>query len=265
MFWAGRDSLAEIRSLGVNCGQLGIGGAVTLTREFLEQWRETSRNFRLVTAVCAFTGESYADLSAVKSTVGFTPVSTRAGREARTCRISDFAASLGIPGIACHIGHFPDDRTDPDYLGVRDVVRRICDHAAVHGQTFALETGPEPAGSVLRFLEDAGRGNLKINFDPANMIMYGSGDPVAAFEQLAPRVVSIHAKDGDPPPRAFPGRLGEERPLGEGSVGIARFIEAVKRSGYDGAICVEREIEDRPRRMADLGSAVRLLRRLTAG
>jgi sugar phosphate isomerase/epimerase len=264
MFWAGRDRLAEIRSLGVSCGQLGIGGEALLTPEFLEEWREASRSFRLVTAVCAFTGESY-DLSAVKSTVGFTPVSTRAEREARACQISDFAAALGIPGIACHIGHFPDDRTDPDYLGVRDAARRICDHAAAHGQTFALETGLEPAESVLRFLEDAGRGNLKINFDPANMILYGSGDPVAAFEKLAPHVVSIHAKDGDPPPRAFPGRLGEERPLGEGSVGIARFIEGVWRSGYDGVICVEREIEDQRQRIADLGSAVGLLRRLVGG
>ena len=59
-----------------------------------------------------------------------------------------------------------DDRTDSDYLAVRDVVRRICDRAAANGQTFALETGQESAEVLLRFLEDTGRGNLRINFDP---------------------------------------------------------------------------------------------------
>jgi L-ribulose-5-phosphate 3-epimerase len=202
-------------------------------------------------------------MRAVEETVGFIPAPTRAERERRTLEASDFAASLGVTGIACHIGCLPDDRTDPDYIAVRDAVRRICDHAASHGQTFALETGQEPAQELLRFLEDTGRGNLKINFDPANMILYGTGDPIEAFELLAPQVVSIHAKDGDWPPRTFPGLLGTERPLGEGSVGIERFIEAVKRSGYSGTIHVEREIEDQRQRLEDIGKAVRLLKHLT--
>ena len=141
------------------------------------------------------------------------------------------------------------------------MVRRICDHAASHGQTFALETGQESAEVLLRFLEDTGRGNLKINFDPANMILYGSGDPIAAFEALAPYVVSVHAKDGDPPP-AFPGKLGTERPLGEGSVGIPHFIAALKRAGYTGTVNVEREKSDQRRRMEDIRNAVRMLHNL---
>jgi len=261
MFWAGRDDLAEIRRM-VDCGQLGIGGDIPLTLAFAQDWKAAleAANFRLATVVCAFQGESYADIPTVQSTVGFIPHSTRAERERRTCAVSDFAAELGAPGIACHIGFVPDDRTDPDYHAVRDIVRRICDHAASHGQTFALETGQEPAEVLLRFLEDTGRGNLKINFDPANMILYGSGDPIAAFEALAPHVVSVHAKDGDPPPDAFPDKLGTERPLGEGSVGIARFIDALKRAGYGGTINVEREIEDQRQRMEDIRRAVEMLR-----
>jgi sugar phosphate isomerase/epimerase len=261
MFWAGRDDLAEIRSM-VDCGQLGIGGEIELTAAFAGQWKRSLADFRLATVVCAYRGESYADIPTVRATVGFIPHSTRAERERRTTEISDFAAAIGAPGIACHIGVVPDDRTDADYIAVRDMVRRICDHAASNRQTFALETGQESAAVLLRFLEDAGRGNLKINFDPANMILYGSGDPVAAFEALTPHVVSVHAKDGDPPPAAFPDKLGTERPLGEGSVGIPAFVAALKRAGYTGTVHVEREIEDQSRRIQDIRVAVRLLHNL---
>jgi L-ribulose-5-phosphate 3-epimerase len=261
MFWAGRDDLAEIRSM-VDCGQLGIGGEIELTRHFAAEWQASLEKFRLATVVCAYRGESYTDVPTVQASVGFIPHSTRAERERRTLEVSDFAAQIGAPGIGCHIGVVPDDRTDPDYIAVRDMVRRICDHASSHGQTFALETGQESAQVLLRFLEDTGRGNLKINFDPANMVLYGSGDPIAAFEALSTHVVSIHAKDGDPPPAAFPGKLGKECPLGEGSVGIPNFIAAVKRSGYIGTVNVEREIADQRRRVEDIRSGVRLLHNL---
>ena len=212
IFWAGRDDFSEILSLGVRSGQLGIGGAIDLTPEFAAHWKTAlaHANFSIATVVCAYQGESYADIATVERTVGFIPPATRSAREQRTLAASDFAASLGAPGIACHIGFIPPDRTSPGYTAVIDVTRRICDHAASHGQTFALETGQEPAASLLRFLDDAARDNLKINFDPANLILYGTGDPIQAFELLAPHVVSVHAKDGDWP--AAPGQLGAERP-----------------------------------------------------
>src|SRR5215475_6434632 len=207
MFWAGRDDLKEIRSLGVSCGQLGIRGGIDLTPAFAEQWKSSlaREKFRLATVVCAYEGEDYADVPTVQRTVGFIPSATRALRERRTCDVSDFGASLGVKSVGCHIGFVPDDRSDSDYIAVRDVVRRICDHAAANGQTFALETGQEPADVLFRFLDDTGRGNLKINFDPANMILYGTGDPIQALEMLAPHVVSVHAKDGDWPNPVIPG------------------------------------------------------------
>ncbi len=261
MFWAGRDDLDEIRSLGVNCGQLGIGGDIALGPDFHASWKQRLGDFHLATVVCAYEGEDYADIPTVRRTVGFMPQSTRSARERRTFEVSDFAAALGVKSIACHVGWIPDDRSDEDYIAVRDVVRRICDHAAAHGQTFALETGQEPADVLLRFINDTGRGNLKINFDPANMILYGTGDPIEAFERLAAYVVSVHAKDGDWPSSA-PGALGTERPLGQGSVGIGRFVKTMKRCGYDGTVNVEREIADQRRRLEDIRNAVALLKTL---
>jgi sugar phosphate isomerase/epimerase len=264
MFWAGRDDLAAVRALGVRSGQLGVGGDIALTSVAAVEWREAIANarFSIATVVCAYTGEDYADIPTVQRTVGFIPPATREAREKRTIEASDFAAAIGVKSIACHIGFVPEDHSDPDYVAVRAMVRRICDRAEEHGQTFALETGQEPADTLLDFIGDAGCPNLKINFDPANMILYGSGDPIEAFEKLAPHVVSVHAKDGDWPPSDEPGALGTERPLGQGAVGIPRFVDALKRAGFEGSVNVEREIEDHAQRLADIGMAVRLLKDL---
>lgn len=115
---------------------------------------------------------------------------------------------------------------------------------------------------LLRFMDDTGRGNLKINFDPANMVLYGTGDPIEAFELLAPHVVSVHAKDADWPPKAVPEALGTERRLGEGAVGMQRFVDALKRRVFRGTVNVEREIENQQQRMVDIRDGVNLLKRL---
>jgi len=181
-------------------------------------------------------------------------------REQRTCAVSDFGARLGVRSMATHIGFVPENSADPDYAAVRDLVRRVCDHAARNGQTFALETGQERAEVLLRFIGDVGRGNLKINFDPANMILYGTGDPIEALRLLAPLVVSVHCKDGDWPPKEVRGALGTERPLGQGSVGIDRFIQTLVEVGYRGQLNIEREGTDHASWLHDVGEAVKLLR-----
>src|ERR1051326_1385263 len=147
MFWAERDTVAEIRSLGVRSGQLAIPGTMVLNKAVAETWKaELEREqFTVVTVFATYEGEDYADIPTVKHTVGFIPQSTRAAREKRTYEVSDFAAWLGVGSIACHVGFVPEDHSDPDYVPVRDLVARVCDHAAKHNQTFALETGQERA------------------------------------------------------------------------------------------------------------------------
>ena len=264
MFWAGRDDL-EIMSLGVRCGQLAVPGNISLTEAAAGEWKAAlgREGFTLITVFAVYDGEDYADIPTVQRTVGFIPAATREARERRTCAVSDFAAALGVGSIACHIGFVPEDPADPDYVAVRAVVRRVCDHAARNGQTFALETGQERAEVLLAFLRDVDRPNLRINFDPANMILYGSGDPIEALRTLAPYVVSVHAKDGDWPPAGVPGALGKERPLGKGSVGMERLIATLREIGFGGPLNVEREVEDPEERLRDMRAGVELLRTLT--
>jgi L-ribulose-5-phosphate 3-epimerase len=261
IFWADRDDLAAVISFGVRCGQLGVPGGMELNDAVAAQWRAALEDagFTVVTVVAAYRGEDYADIPTVQRTVGFIPPEFREERERRTYAVSDFAATLGVNGIACHIGFVPDDHRDPDYIAVRQMVRRICDHASRHGQTFALETGQEPAHVLLSFLKDVDRPNLGINFDPANMILYGTGDPVEALDVLGPHVLSVHCKDGDWPAKDAPGSLGTERPLGRGSVGIPRFLDKLKAIGFRGPLNIEREAENQEERYRDIRAAVKLL------
>ncbi|HEY7306779.1 MAG TPA: sugar phosphate isomerase/epimerase family protein [Bryobacteraceae bacterium] len=267
MFWAGpdaRQTLRNVKEFGVRAGQLGFPGDLTLNGA-AEQWDQalTSEQFTPVTAVCSYVGEDYADVPTVQRTVGLVPPNTRADRIKRTKAVSDVARKLAIDSVACHIGFVPEEPDHPEYAGIRDVAREICDHCGENGQFFTLETGQEPAKVLLRFMEDVNRPNLRINFDPANMILYGTGDPIEALEVLGSQVISVHCKDGDWPPVDKPQALGTERPLGEGSVGIPRFVAKLKEIGYRGILSIEREEPDLAKRAADVRKAIALLRRVT--
>ena len=266
MFWGAADAaatVAEQKAFGVRCGQIGIAGDMNL-KGTAAGWKKAldDEGFTVVTAFAAYKGEDYADIPTVQRTVGFIPPATRAEREARTLEVSDFAAELGIPGIATHVGFVPESNRDEHYIIVRDMVRRVCDHAAKHKQTFALETGQEGADTLLDFFLEVNRENLRINFDPANMILYGTGDPIAAVDVLRAHVVTVHCKDGDWPPKGVPGALGMEKPLGQGAVGMERFLAKLKQIHYKGPLCIEREVQDKEERARDIRMGVELLKKL---
>lgn len=268
MFWAGRPALEtvrEVKGLGVICGQLGVAGNTPLDLSTAASWKAAleQEEFTLVTVFAAYNGEDYADAPTVQRTVGFIPPATRAERLKRTFDLSDWAKALGVSSIACHIGFVPEEHTHPDYLAVREMVRLVCDYAAANGQTFALETGQEPAPILLEFFKDVNRTNLRINFDPANMILYGTGDPIEALQVLAPHVISVHAKDGKWPPADVPGSLGTEYALGQGDVGMERFVAKLREVGYTNPMNIEREVPDHQQRLRDIAGGVALLRRLT--
>jgi L-ribulose-5-phosphate 3-epimerase len=268
MFWAREEpaeTLQEIKEFGIRCGQLGIPGDYSIGGN-TGKWVESLRmeHFGLASVICSYIGEEYTDVPTVLRTVGFVPPATRAQRVARTKYISDFAAQLSVDSIGCHIGFVPEDPRNSVYREIVDVMRDLCDHCADNNQTFALETGQEPPAVLVRFLHDVNRKNLKINFDPANLMLYGTGEPLEALDVLAPHIVSVHCKDGDWPPVDQPNALGVERALGEGSVGIPAFIAKLKQVGYRGILSIEREEPDAVKRTADIRSAIALLKSLTA-
>ncbi len=206
-----------------------------------------------------FEGESYADIPTVERTIGLMPESTRVSRLAEMKEISDFAAALGTDTIALHLGVIPEDHSEPCFAEIVDVTRELCDYCQANQQYLHLETGQESAEGLLSFIDAVERENLKINFDPANMILYGAGEPIEALKKLAPHVRSIHCKDGtwsDQPGVTW----GEEVPLGKGDVNIETYLKTLHEIGYEGALTIEREIpQDPERQKAEIESAKSLL------
>ncbi len=216
-----------------------------------------------VTAVFGgFEGESYADIPTVVKTVGLMPLETRDARLAEMKEISDFAKMLGCNVIALHLGFVPHDKQDPGYAEILAVTQELCDYAKNNGQALHLETGQETAPALLEFIADTQRDNLFVNFDPANMILYGAGTQMAAVNGLGDEIRSVHCKDARW--AANPGEeWGEETMLGEGEVGMDQYLLALKSIRYRGPLTIEREIPQEPtRQKEEIGHAVRLLNRL---
>lgn len=258
--------LEVAHELGVSTIQLHAPSASQRTpeaaRQFLDRLAEL--NIRLTAVFGGFEGESYADIPTVSRTVGLVPRETRIERTAEMKGIADFARLLGVDVVALHLGFVPHERTDPLYREVLDVTRDLCDHCRANGQALHLETGQESADALLRFIQDTERDNLFVNFDPANMILYGSGEPIEALEKVGRYVRSVHCKDAlwaNKPGEEW----GQEVPLGEGDVNIERYLRTLDRLGYTGPLTIEREIPQEPdRQKAEIGKAVDLLNRLKA-
>jgi sugar phosphate isomerase/epimerase len=209
-----------------------------------------------------FEGESYADIPTVARTVGLVPAETRSSRLTEMKQISDFASELHCAVIALHLGFVPHDVNSTQYADVVEVTQDLCDHAKRNGQCLHLETGQETADALVQFIKDTGRSNLHVNFDPANMILYGTGEPIEALRKLGERVHSVHLKDatwGDQPGVHW----GQEVALGDGDVDIEAYLKTLKEIGYLGPLTIEREIPHEPiRQKSEIGRAVELINSL---
>lgn len=220
---------------------------------------------RVTVVFAGFDGESYADIPTVQQTVGLAPAATRAERLAELKEIIDFTVALGVDATGLHIGFVPHDSADPEYTAIVDAVREACDYAAERGVNLHLETGQEPAGVLVGFLETVGRQNLFVNFDPANMILYGCGEPIFALKEVGRYVRSVHCKDAKWSEN--PGETwGAETPLGEGDVDFAEFLKTLSDIGYRGPLTIEREIPQEPERQrAEIAHAITFIGGLLEG
>lgn len=257
-------SLEVVAELGIPTLQLHAPHAHSrkpeTARRFLE--RIGAMGVRLTAVFGGFDGESYADIPTVEQTVGLVPPGTRASRLREMMEISDFAVELRCPVVALHLGFVPHDSASAAYGDIVEVTRKLCDHCRANRQSLHLETGQETAGALVRFMSDVARDNLFVNFDPANMILYGTGEPIEAVKLLGSRIRSVHCKDATWSDR--PGETwGAEVPLGEGDVNMPLYLKTLLETGYRGPLTIEREIPQEPlRQKAEIAHAAGLLIRL---
>ncbi len=258
--------LVVAHELGVGTCHLHTPSPAARTAQRAGEFREQLATLGIeVTVVFAgFSGESYADIPTVEASVGLVPLETRAARFAELKQIADFARHLEVKPVGVHLGFVPHDEASSGYKEMVALTQELCDYLAPHDQMLHLETGQEPADVLDAFLVAVARPNIGINFDPANMILYGIGEPLPALKQLGRWVRSIHCKDAkwsDQPGVTW----GVETPLGEGDVDFAKFLCVLDEIGYRGPLTIEREIPQEPaRQKAEIGGALELLRSLGA-
>lgn len=257
------EAMTKLEEMGVHVTQLGPLSPDFYTCENAAQLKKEAaeRGITFVGVFVGFPGESYASMDAVKATVGFAFPEKLQERMTIFMKGIDFAAAAGIPGVLLHMGFLPHDPCDPIHKQMVAAVGCLADMANAKGLFLGLETGQETAEELLAFIDELGRPNVNINFDPANLILYGKSDPNAALKILGKHLVSCHAKDGIWPTEE--GQLGSEMPLGQGQVNIPEFVATLKAVGFTGPIVIEREAGDD--RIGDIQRGRELLEGLIAG
>ncbi len=210
-------------------------------------------------AMLGFPGEDYTTPATIQATGGFGDPALRPERLDRLKWAVDRTVAMQLSDLTLHAGFLPEPN-DPGRHAFLDTLSQAGRIAADRGVTLAFETGQESAALLKRTLDDLASPNLKVNFDPANMLLYDMGDPIAAVDLLGESIRSVHVKDARRP--KVPGAWGEEVPLGEGEVGMASFLSALRRIGYTGSLAIEREVGDQDGRVRDIASGLALLRSL---
>jgi L-ribulose-5-phosphate 3-epimerase len=253
------DLVDKVKQTGLTHVQLALPDLLFLDdkQKHKELGHLRAGGIQFTGGMMGFKGEDYSSIDAIRRTGGFVPDGEWPLRKRLTEQGAKIAADLGMKSIMAHVGFVPPKK-DPKYSGVVSRVREIGGVLQKHGLDLLMETGQEPAHELLEFLHDLNAPNVHINFDPANMILYGAGDPVAAVRVLGKHIRHVHVKDATA--SAKPGvEWGEEVPFGTGQVGPARFLGVLKEVRYKGPLAIEREAGNN--RVGDVKAAVEAIRR----
>ena len=163
-----------------------------------------------------------------------------------------FVHWLGITDLIIHAGFLSNNPFDPDYVALVAAIRLLGERAKTLGVNILFETGAESPVTLLRLIEEAGCGNLYVNLDTGNCLIYGYANPVDALTTVGKYLRNIHLKDGLPPTDCY--SLGQETAVGEGKVDFPRFVKKLKKLGYDRFVTIEREITG-PQQREDIRKA----------
>ncbi|MEQ8769729.1 MAG: sugar phosphate isomerase/epimerase family protein [Phycisphaerales bacterium] len=254
------DLVARLRRTGCDAMQLHLDPMRT-GRWALDDLRDRAAEAGIVilSGMMTMEGEDYTSLESIARTGGVRPDATWSANLDAAHGNARVAQALGLDLVTFHAGHLPESPDDPERDTMVARLRELVKVFGERGVRVGLETGQETAGTLEQYLDQIdGAG---VNFDPANMILYGMGDPHDALERLAPRVVQIHIKDALP--TDTPGAWGEEVRAGDGAVDWSRFMSIARRSTPSANLLIEREAGDT--RVEDIVAARELIGGLIEG
>lgn len=258
------ELIERVRACGLSAVQL----ALTPLAERPLVWGEAGRLLReagitILSGMLETVGEDYSTIDAIARTGGVRPTVTWAATRERAVKVALVARELRLSLVTFHAGFLPHDPADPERGTMLGRLREIAGIFGKHQIAVAFETGQEPAHTLVACLEQLRREQprdqpaIGVNFDPANMLLYRSGDPIEALRLLAPWVLQVHAKDAIA--SATAGQWGSEVPVGTGQVDWPAFLAEVARCPKRPAIVIEREAGDE--RVRDVVTAREFLSR----
>ncbi len=238
-----KEEFKKLREFGISICQFNAwDSSETLTEELAHDVKaEAEKQGIEISAVWrGWSGPAVWNFLEGPDSLGLVPEQYRKDRVYDLKVGSDFAKALGVKRIVTHMGFLPENPTSPDFNEVVATIKEIAEYCLANGQELLFETGQETPITLLRTIEAVGTGNLGINLDPANLIMYGKANPVDAIDVFGKYVMEVHGKDGVYPISG--NDLGAEMKIGDGKVDFKALLSALKTLGYDGNIIIEREI-----------------------
>ena len=253
------ELVSSVKQLGLQHVQLALAPLVQLDDKRRHQDLGLLRGSGLVftAGMISFPGEDYTTIATIKKTGGYVSQEEFPIRRAMTRSAAQIATEMGMTQLTAHIGFVPPS-SDPTYASMVERICLIANDLASLGVTLTMETGQETAPELLQFLNDLRCDNVKVNFDPANMILYGAGDPIEAIAILGRHIGHVHVKAAtlsDAPGATW----GKEVPFGTGQVPPKELLRALKDAGYAGPLVVEREAGQT--RMQDIAFAIETLKK----
>jgi hydroxypyruvate isomerase len=239
--WSLKNSVTELNIIkektGLNCVHLALKPIMENTDPEYVAFAN-SGSWKITSTMVGFPQENYATLETIKKTGGIMPKENWEDNKKRVLQAIDLTKKLGVEYLSFHFGFL--DFSNAAYMAeFKDKVKLLADYAGQKGVTILMETGQETAAELRRFLTEINHKALGVNFDPANMILYGKGKPLDAIEVLFPWVRHVHIKDALASPVA--GQWGKEVVWGSGHVDSGKFLGKLKELGYNGALAIERE------------------------
>lgn len=255
----------ELRSMGMESCQLVCWDKTIMNGEYAKKVNlaVSKHNVTITAFWCGWEGPRVWDFYDGQLTLGLIPEAYRFRRMEMLEQGIAFAHMIHVKDVATHVGYMPENPYDPVYTQVLSVCKLLVKKCKENGQNFLFETGQETPVTLKRAIQDMekelGAGNIGINLDPANLIMYGKANPIDALEVFGEYVMGIHGKDGKYPTDGH--ELGAEVPMGQGKVNYPAFIDKLKEVGYKGDITIEREISGEEQKK-DIIMAKELLEKL---
>lgn len=236
------STLEKIEMFGLHCAQAvswDMSLAIPEVARSLKE-RAVAHGIRLTAIWGGYSGPTAWNFTRGPVTLGLVPPEYRESRIRDLKRWAEFAVEAGAPAIITHCGFLPENMTDPVFEPVAVAIEDVAKYCKKLGIGFWFETGQETPVVLLRYIQEIGLDNLGINLDPANLVMYGKGNPIDALSVFGKYVRAIHAKDGIPPTDGK--NLGREVKVGTGYVRYQEFIPALLKCGFEGDLTIEREI-----------------------